>query len=130
LKHHNAIERLDIDTSSTSNVPEAPMSPRSDLGINSPTFDSRSEVSLASRLPVPPESPRIDPLNSIEAAQALRKSDAELSAPSGAAPDIVEDVSAEDSNLSGSDETPTEDLPSIQLTPADEKVELVIDFLA
>jgi hypothetical protein len=47
------------------------MTPRSDLGIDSPTFDSRSEISIASRQPVPPESPRIDPLKSIEALDDL-----------------------------------------------------------
>lgn len=48
-----------------SDVPEAPLSPRSDLGILTPSFDTRSEVSAASREPAAPASPRIDPEASI-----------------------------------------------------------------
>jgi hypothetical protein len=36
------------------------------LGINSPTFDSRSEVSVASRVPTPPKTPQLDPLAPID----------------------------------------------------------------
>lgn len=65
------------------------MTPKSDLGINSPTFDSRSEVSRASRLPVAPESPRIDPLNLIEEAQAVETLGTEPVVSSGNTPDII-----------------------------------------
>lgn len=44
-----------------SDIPEVPGSPRSDLGILTPSFDTRSEVSVASHEPIAPSSPRLDP---------------------------------------------------------------------
>ncbi|KLO11550.1 hypothetical protein SCHPADRAFT_941955 [Schizopora paradoxa] len=44
-----------------SDVPEPSMSPKSDLGIFTPSFDTRSEVSVASHKPLAPSSPRLDP---------------------------------------------------------------------
>ncbi|KAH8117718.1 hypothetical protein DFH11DRAFT_854178 [Phellopilus nigrolimitatus] len=50
-----------VVSEASSNVPEAPLSPRSDLGILTPGFDTRSEVSDASHEPIAPNSPRGDP---------------------------------------------------------------------
>lgn len=44
------------NTSIASDVPEPPLSPQSDLGILTPSFDTRSEVSAASREPASPTS--------------------------------------------------------------------------
>ncbi|TDL25469.1 hypothetical protein BD410DRAFT_593743 [Rickenella mellea] len=49
------------ETDLRSDIPEVPMSPRSELAMYTPTFDSRSEVSVASLEPLPPASPRLDP---------------------------------------------------------------------
>ena len=51
---------------SASDVPEPAMTPKSDLGITTPGFDTRSEVSWASREPIAPESPRLDPGTPLE----------------------------------------------------------------
>lgn len=52
----------EVDASEAkSDVPEPSMSPRSDLGILTPSFDTRSEVSVASHKPLAPSSPRLDP---------------------------------------------------------------------
>jgi hypothetical protein len=48
------------DVSASSNVPEPPQSPQSELGIFTPGFDTRSEVSAASREPASPTSSRTD----------------------------------------------------------------------
>jgi hypothetical protein len=51
----------DLDNESiSSNIPEPPHSPRSELGIFTPSFDTRSEVSAASREPASPTSSRTD----------------------------------------------------------------------
>jgi len=55
------IQTKDIDDASiASNVPEPPLSPQSDLGIFTSDFDTRSEVSAASREPASPTSTRTD----------------------------------------------------------------------
>lgn len=62
--HSTDEEEGSMDGSSSeaaSDVPEVPISPRSDLGIFTPSFDSRSEISVASHEPIAPSSPRIDP---------------------------------------------------------------------
>lgn len=46
--------------SASSNVPEPPHTPQSELGIFTPGFDTRSEVSAASREPASPTSSRTD----------------------------------------------------------------------
>jgi hypothetical protein len=46
---------------SRSDVPEVATTPRSELGVFTPTFDSRSEVSAASNEPIASLSPRTDP---------------------------------------------------------------------
>ena len=66
-----------------SDVPEVPMTPRSDLGIYTPGFDSRSEVSFASREPIAPSSPRLDPDEPLFPESAM-------STPVGKAPTRVE----------------------------------------
>jgi hypothetical protein len=48
------------DISASSNVPEPPHTPQSELGIFTPGFDTRSEVSAASREPASPTSSRTD----------------------------------------------------------------------
>jgi len=48
------------DISVSSNVPEPPHTPQSELGIFTPGFDTRSEVSAASREPASPTSSRTD----------------------------------------------------------------------
>lgn len=48
------------DMSVSSNVPEPPRTPQSELGIFTPGFDTRSEVSAASREPASPTSSRTD----------------------------------------------------------------------
>ncbi|KAF8573485.1 hypothetical protein K439DRAFT_1655818, partial [Ramaria rubella] len=45
-----------------SDIPEVPTTPRSELSVFTPTFDSRSEISAASNEPVPPLTPRTDPI--------------------------------------------------------------------
>lgn len=56
-----AIQAEEFDNASVaSDVPEPPLSPRSDLGVFTPSFDTRSEVSAASREPVSPTSSRTD----------------------------------------------------------------------
>lgn len=53
--------RDDMDEMSVStNAPEAPDSPRSELGIFTPDFDTRSKVSAVSREPASPTSSRTD----------------------------------------------------------------------
>ena len=95
------------------------MTPRSDLGINSPTFDSRSEISVASHRPVPPDSPRIDPLKSIEALQSL--------IPPAAKPEIeLLDTTEQKIDSVKSAENPSTERPlSPDLTPAVEQSTLV-----
>ena len=68
-----------------SDVPEVPMTPRSDLGIYTPGFDSRSEVSFASREPIAPSSPRLDPDEPLFPESAM-------STPVGKAPARVETI--------------------------------------
>lgn len=66
-------ESMDGSTSeAASDVPEVPISPRSDLGIFTPSFDSRSEISVASHEPIAPSSPRIDPEEPIFPDSAMR----------------------------------------------------------
>lgn len=66
--NHKVIESRDevapedsVSDVSVSDVPEPAMTPKSDLGIFTPGFDTRSEVSRASRDTIPPDSPRLDP---------------------------------------------------------------------
>ncbi|THH10312.1 hypothetical protein EW145_g1417 [Phellinidium pouzarii] len=55
-------ESVDGEVSgASSNISEAPESPRSNLGIITPGFDTRSEVSDASHEPVAPSTPRSEP---------------------------------------------------------------------
>lgn len=54
----------DVDTS-RSDVPEVATTPRSELGVFTPTFDSRSEISAASNEPIASLSPRTDPVSTI-----------------------------------------------------------------
>lgn len=61
VEQANVVPSLQLDTTSRSDVPEAPSTPRSELGIFTPTFDSRSEVSVASNEPLAPSTPRTDP---------------------------------------------------------------------
>jgi hypothetical protein len=56
-----AIQTEEFDNVSiASDVPEPPLSPQSDLGIFTPSFDTRSEVSAASREPASPTSSLTD----------------------------------------------------------------------
>jgi hypothetical protein len=62
IESHNEITPDDsVSDVSASDAPEPSMTPKSDLGIFTPGFDTRSEVSYASRDPIPPTSPRLDP---------------------------------------------------------------------
>jgi hypothetical protein len=55
---------FDAETS-RSDVPEVATTPRSELGVFTPNFDSRSEISAASNEPIPSLSPRTDPASPI-----------------------------------------------------------------
>lgn len=49
------------DIEEASDCPVAPSTPRSELSFITPAFDSPSQISLASRVPAAPDSPRIAP---------------------------------------------------------------------
>ena len=61
LKASGDVDEDEAASVADSTVPRVPLSPRSDLGIFTPSFDTRSEVSDASREPLAPNSPRLDP---------------------------------------------------------------------
>lgn len=65
LTPESSAESEDFVSTVDSDAPEAPSSPRSNLGSVTPGFDSRSEVSSASHSPIPPDSPRTDPGSAI-----------------------------------------------------------------
>ncbi|KDQ57191.1 hypothetical protein JAAARDRAFT_194359 [Jaapia argillacea MUCL 33604] len=84
-------DRPEDELEEVSDVPEVPGSPRSSLGMSTPSFDSRSEVSEASHEPVPAVSPRLDPSAAISEApptQDVDEADTSASTPSTALPDI------------------------------------------
>lgn len=85
-----AVAREEIDEASvSSNAPEPPDTPRSELGIFTPGFDTRSEVSAASREPASPTSSRTD-LASIDA-ETVEESDIPATIGSLALPVLVVD---------------------------------------
>lgn len=105
-----------------SHIPEVPTSPRTSLGTTTPGFDTRSEVSDASRYPLPASTPRSEPgaLSPTEAQTPLISSVLE----SGEEPtqeEVPEGtplISALQISSRSNEMTPESALPAVVLDPA------------
>jgi hypothetical protein len=131
-----------------SDVPEVATTPRSELGVFTPTFDSRSEVSAASNEPIPSLSPRTEPSSPITGefevpALALSGVLASATAPEAVAQNVPDTASEATSDTSiepappsspfhdsTSLSTPTKEDPTSQLplfNPLDPSTHIVCD---
>ncbi|KAF8510777.1 hypothetical protein JB92DRAFT_426604 [Gautieria morchelliformis] len=117
---------FDADTG-RSDVPEVATTPRSELGVFTPTFDSRSEVSAASNEPIPSLSPRTDPASPIAGefevpALALSGALASATTPEVVAqsvPDAASDATSEASIEPVPPSSPVHDVTSVSTPTKD-----------